>query len=85
MRGMLLQTEAAEQFRGRIFGEFTTTMSRLLRCGVLLAGALGDQLGVRRFSLSRGACMSSPFFIARKWPGAMNSSRGPVTGRVTQS
>jgi len=44
--GVLLQTEAAEQFRGRIFGAFTTTTSLLLMCGVLVAGALGDRLGV---------------------------------------
>ncbi len=46
MRGVLLQTEAAEQFRGRIFGAFTTTTSLLPMCGVLVAGALGDRLGV---------------------------------------
>jgi len=42
----LLQTSVDDAYRGRIFGAFTTASALLQLCGMLLAGALGDRLGV---------------------------------------
>ncbi|MFL5803327.1 MAG: MFS transporter [Roseiflexaceae bacterium] len=42
----LLQTGVADQYRGRIFGALGTTQGLLALVGTLLAGALGDRLGV---------------------------------------
>jgi MFS family permease len=42
----LLQTNVADQYRGRIFGALGTTQGLLMLIGTISAGALGDQLGV---------------------------------------
>jgi len=42
----LLQAGVADQYRGRIFGALGTTQGLLALVGTLLAGALGDHLGV---------------------------------------
>jgi MFS family permease len=42
----LLQTGVDDQYRGRIFGALGTTQGLLALVGTLLAGALGDRLGV---------------------------------------
>ena len=41
----LLQQSVADQYRGRIFGSFDTTISVALLIGLSLAGSLGDRLG----------------------------------------
>jgi MFS family permease len=42
----LLQASVADQFRGRIFGTLGTTTALMSLGGMVLAGALGDFLGV---------------------------------------
>ncbi len=51
----LLQTSVDDAYRGRIFGAFTTTSALLQLCGMLLAGALGDRLGVLPVLDAQGA------------------------------
>jgi len=41
-----LQTSVEDQYRGRIFGSFGTTSALLQLIGMVLAGTLGDALGV---------------------------------------
>ncbi|HZR38557.1 MAG TPA: MFS transporter [Ktedonobacteraceae bacterium] len=41
----LLQQSVADQYRGRIFGSFDTTISVALLIGLSIAGSLGDRLG----------------------------------------
>lgn len=42
----LLQTSVADEYRGRIFGAMGTTSALLMLLGTVLAGLLGDPLGV---------------------------------------
>ena len=42
----LLQTRVADAYRGRVFGAYGTTGALLGLMGTVLAGALGDRLGV---------------------------------------
>jgi hypothetical protein len=42
----MLQTSTVDQYRGRVFGAFSTTYSVLQLAGMGLAGILGDRVGV---------------------------------------
>jgi len=44
--GTLLQTRAAERYRGRVLGAFGTTVALTLLAGEGLAGLLGSSVGV---------------------------------------
>jgi MFS family permease len=70
----LLQTEAADQFRGRVFGAFNTTTSLLLMIGLLVAGALGDRLGVLPVLNLQGSMYVLSGVIALIWLGTTKAS-----------
>jgi MFS family permease len=42
----LLQMSVADQYRGRVFGTLNTTTALMSLCGMGLAGALGDLIGI---------------------------------------
>jgi hypothetical protein len=42
----LLQVSVADQYRGRVFGTLNTTTALMSLCGMGIAGALGDLIGV---------------------------------------
>ncbi len=70
----LLQTEAADRFRGRVFGAFSTTTSLLLMSGLLVAGALGDRLGVLPVLNLQGSMYVLSGIIALIWLGTTKAS-----------
>ncbi len=60
----LLQRSVDDAYRGRIFGAFTTMSALLQLCGMLLAGALGDRLGVLPLLDAQGALYVAAGLVA---------------------
>jgi len=60
----LLQTSVDDSYRGRIFGAFTTMSALLQLCGMLLAGVLGDRLGVLPLLDAQGALYIAAGLVA---------------------